>query len=108
MASGSCSSRLDWEYTHRRRLNGVSLLVFAIGGVLLVLLATFVWMAASTDPFLRSLFWSFSTALGSGAGPDSWSDTQYTLSLVWMGICAVYWASLLAVVTTWIGEFFER
>jgi len=108
MASGSCSTRLDWEFSHRRRLNGLSLAVFIAAGLLLVLLATFVWMASSNEPFLRSLFWSLSTALGSGPGPDSWTESQYSLTLVWMSICAIYWGSLLGVVTTWIGEFFER
>jgi hypothetical protein len=109
MASGSCSTRLDWEYTHRARLNALSVVVFSIAAVLLTLLATFIWMAASSEPFLHSLFWSLSTAFGSAPGADaSWTDSEYSLTLAWMSICAIYWASLLGVITTWIGEFFER
>ncbi len=106
----SCSTRLDWEYQTRRKFNRLTFALFLLVGLTTVLLASFIWMAATSDPFIKSLYWAIqtTTAVGYGMNFDKWNWLEHGLCIVWMLTSAVYWASLLTVVTARVSEFFEK
>lgn len=106
----SCSSRLDWEYSTRRRFNWVTFFIFLIGGAAAVLFAAFAWMGATGDPFATSLYWAIQTTTAVGYGMDfsGWTWVEHTMCIVWMCTSALYWACLLAVVTARVSDHFRR
>ncbi len=104
----SCSTRLDWEHRMRRKMNGLTLAVFLIGGLLLLLLATSLRMVVGPASLVEGLYWAIAFATGYGAGDDPSTAAQYAFTISWILLCATFWATVLGSVTTWIGEFFER
>jgi len=108
--NGSCSTRLDWEYRRRGNFRRTIFLLFIVFGVLLCFLATFCWMAVTSDSFVKSLYWTVQTVttVGYGAGFDGWGSPEFAMCLVWMTIAWVYYACLLSIVVSKVAEFFEH
>lgn len=89
-------------------MNGLTLAVFLVGGVLLLALATSLRMVVGPSTMVGAFYWAIAFATGYGAGEDPSTSAQYGFTISWILLCATYWAAVLGAVTTWIGEFFER
>jgi lysylphosphatidylglycerol synthetase-like protein (DUF2156 family) len=107
----SCSVRLDWEYRTRSRWNRLTIFWVTILGALLILLFAFAHMALmqeSHESFLQAFYWSAGYAMHREPEPPPHTPGLYTLALIWILFSETYWAALLGLVATWIGDFFER
>jgi hypothetical protein len=104
----SCSARLDWEFATRRSLNRATLLLAAAIGILLLLLVTFVRMAGLHESFMDAFYWAAAYAAHREPEPKPDSEQLKALTLVWIALSETYWAAIIGVAVTWIGDFFEK
>lgn len=105
---GSCSARLDWEHRTHTRLNGATVALFSMVGFLLLLLVTFIRMAMLNESFVTAFYWTAAYAAHREPQPEPATDALKVITLIWIALSETYWASLIGVVVTWIGAFFER